>query len=246
MATEQGGKGVYGASVGIMMLETRFPRILGDIGNAGTWPFPVQYRIVRDATPDRVVRHRAEGLIEAFIEVARDLERHGADGLTTNCGFLSLIQDAIQDAVDIPVAASSLMQVPFVDALLPGDRRCGILTISSESLSPDHLRAAGARVDTPIIGTEGGHEFTHKILSDLPQIDFDLCRKDLIDAARRLVTEYSNIGAIILECTNMVPYAAEIRKQTGVPVYSIYTLVCWLQSGLLPRRFPRQIDDPIH
>jgi hypothetical protein len=57
-----GGKSVYGAAVGILMLEARFPRIPGDMGNAQTWPFPVLYKVVRDASPDRVVRHQAQGL----------------------------------------------------------------------------------------------------------------------------------------------------------------------------------------
>jgi hypothetical protein len=34
-----GGKAIYGARVGILMLEARFPRIPGDMGNAETWPF---------------------------------------------------------------------------------------------------------------------------------------------------------------------------------------------------------------
>ena len=58
-----GGKAVYGASVGMLMLETRFPRIPGDIGNAGTWPFPVLYKVVRGASPDHVVRRGAEGFL---------------------------------------------------------------------------------------------------------------------------------------------------------------------------------------
>ena len=80
-----GGKTIYGASVGILMLETRFPRIPGDIGHAGTWPFPVLYKVVKGASPDQVVRHRAEGLLDNFIEAARELVAAGADGITTNC-----------------------------------------------------------------------------------------------------------------------------------------------------------------
>ena len=44
-----GGKAVYGASIGILMLEARFPRIVGDMGNAHTWPFPVCYKVVKGA-----------------------------------------------------------------------------------------------------------------------------------------------------------------------------------------------------
>ena len=246
MTIEQGGKTVYGASVGILMLETRFPRIHGDIANALTWPFPVQYRIVPNASPDRVVRHRASGLVDGFVAAARDLERHGVDGLTTNCGFLSLIQESIQDAVNIPVAASSLMQAPLIDAMLPPGRRCGIVTISRASLSRDHLRAAGVAIDTPITGTEGGREFSKKILDDEPSMDFARCREDVLNAAQSLVDDHREVGAVLLECTNMVPYAADIRKMLGMPVYSIYSMVCWFQSGLMPRRFCHQLDDPVH
>ncbi|MCP4275979.1 MAG: aspartate/glutamate racemase family protein, partial [Gammaproteobacteria bacterium] len=131
----KGGKSIYGASVGILMLEAQFPRIPGDMGNALTWPFPVLYKVVRDATPDRVVRHQADGLLEQFILAARELVDAGADGITTNCGFLALFQDELSSAVQVPVASSSLMQVPLVEQLLPAGKSCGILTISSATLT---------------------------------------------------------------------------------------------------------------
>ena len=90
-----GGKGLYGSRVGILMLETRFPRIPGDMGNGLTWPFPVLYKVVPGATPDRVVRHRSQGLINAFLDAAAELVQLGADGITTTCGFLSLYQREI-------------------------------------------------------------------------------------------------------------------------------------------------------
>src|SRR5687767_3016513 len=114
-----GGKAVYGAAVGILMLEARFPRIPGDLGNATTWPFPVLYKVVRGASPDRVVHKRAEGLLDAFVAAGRELVTDGADGLVTNCGFLSLFQDDLAAACGVPVAASALMQAPLIGRLLP-------------------------------------------------------------------------------------------------------------------------------
>src|ERR1700751_196413 len=90
-----GGKTLYGASIGILMLETRFPRIPGDMGNAETWPFPVLYRVVPRASRRRVVCERSEGLLDEFLAAAADLVRLGADGITTTCGFLSLYQREI-------------------------------------------------------------------------------------------------------------------------------------------------------
>lgn len=242
MTVLRGGKAVYGASLGILMLDARFPRIPGDMGNAETWPFPVQYRVVRGASPDLVVRKKGAGTLQAFIDAARDLVAHGVDGITTNCGFLALFQKEIAAAVSVPVATSALMQVPMIYATLPAGKRVGIITISKASLTPEHLSAAGVPADTPIVGTEGGRTFTTAILDGHPEIDFDACREDLLEAARTMVAQHADVGAMVLECTNMVPYAADIRRETGLPVFSIYTFVTWFQASLLPRRFPLHLD----
>lgn len=232
-----GGKSIYGASVGILMLDARFPRIPGDMGNATTWPFPVLYRVVRNATPDLVVRKGATGTLDAFIEAGRDLVRDGADGITTNCGFLSLFQQELSDALQVPVATSSLMQVDLVNRLLPPGRRAGILTISASTLTPRHLEAAGVPLATPVGSTEGGREFTRAILGNELELDVELARQDNIEAAMALCRSHPDIGALVLECTNMVPYAADIRAATGVPVFSIETFVSWFQSSLVPHRY---------
>ena len=234
----RGGKAVYGAAVGILMLEARFPRIPGDMGNALSWPFPVLYRVVREASPDRVVRRGAEGLLDAFIAAARDLVADGADGITTNCGFLSLYQQELAAAVPVPVATSSLMQVATVNRLLAPGRRAGILTISASSLSPRHLERAGVPPDTPIGTTEGGREFTRVILGNEAELDVAAARADNVDAALALQASHADLGAIVLECTNMVPYAADIRTATGLPVFSIASFVSWFHSALVPPRFP--------
>ncbi len=233
----QGGKAIYGASVGILMLEARFPRIPGDMGNATSWDFPVHYKIVRGASPDRVVRRNAEGLLPDFITAAQELAADGVDGITTNCGFLSLFQNEIAAAVGVPVLTSSLMQVGMVNALLPPGKRAGILTISATTLTPAHLAAAGVPADTPIGTTEGRREFTRAILENEPELDVAAARADNVDAARDLAASHPELGAIVLECTNMVPYAQAIRDATGLTVFSIHNFVTWFQAGLSPKGF---------
>jgi Asp/Glu/hydantoin racemase len=233
-----GGKTVYGATIGILMLQTRFPRIPGDMGNALTWPFPVMWKVVQGATPDRVVRQKAEGLLDAFIEGAREMVAAGADGITTTCGFLSLFQPQLAAALGVPVATSSLMQAPMIQGLLPPGRRVGILTISKPSLTPEHLSRIGVAGDTPVWGTEGGTEFTRRILADDTEMDIDAARADLVNAARDFQAAHPDLGAILMECTNMMPYAADVRRVTGLPVFSILSFVSWFQSALAPPRFP--------
>ncbi len=239
-----GGKTVYGGTVGVCMLDTQFPRIHGDIANARTWSVPVHYRVVPGATPKAAVFEEGKDILDGFIDAARHLVKMGADGITTNCGFLSLFQKQMADAVKVPVATSSLMQVQMVQSLLPKDKKVGILTIHKPSLKKEHLIAANVPLDTPIIGTEEGKEFSRVILNDEKEMDIDLARQDHLEAVEKLLKENSNIGAIVMECTNMSPFAADVRKRFELPVFNIYTFIEWFQSGLLPTRFNPDHDDP--
>jgi Asp/Glu/hydantoin racemase len=234
----RGGKSIYGAPLGILMLEARFPRIPGDMGNGETWPFPVLFRVVRGATPERVVLQGARGLLPEFIAAARDLVDLGAEAITTNCGFLSLFQQEIAEAVGVPVATSSLMQVPWVQATLPPGRRVGVVTVSKGSLTPAHLAAAGVPLDTSVTGTEDGREFFRVLIqAEATDMDVGLAEQDILDAGRALVAAHPEVGAIVLECTNMPPYAAALREAVGLPVYDIYSMISWFHAGLRPRRF---------
>lgn len=225
------------ASVGILMLNTRFPRIPGDIGNVLTWPFPVHFKMVEGASPDQVVHKKGEGLLEPFIEASHELISEGADGITTSCGFLALFQDELSAAVPVPVVTSSLMQVDLVNRLLPPSKRAGVLTILASALTDEHLAKAHVPAGTPIGDTSQGLAFNQAILGNKPEMDIDQARADNIAAALALKADNPDLGALVLECTNMVPYAADMAKATGLPVYSIETFVTWFQSGLSPRRF---------
>lgn len=238
LKADNGGATRDAAPLGIIMLETSFPRILGDIGNSGTWPFPVLYRIVRGASADRVVLGGAIGLLDDFIGAARSLVAQGAAGIATSCGFLAIYQRELAAAVGVPVATSSLMQVPWVQATLPPGRRVGVLTISASTLTPAHFAGVGVAPDTPVVGTENGKEFFRVIVkAEKDDLDIDLARDDIIDAGMRLVRDHADIGAVVLECTNMPPYAAALRQALGLPVYDIYSMITWFYAGLRPRRF---------
>src|SRR5919109_2099435 len=223
----RGGFNQYGFTVGILMLDTRFPRIPGDMGNAATFPFPVRYHRVAGADPDLVVRRGAEGLLPAFVEGARELEREGVGAITTSCGFLIKYQRELARAVRVPVFTSSLLLVPLVHRMLSPGGRVGIMTVNAGTLTPEHLVAAGIGPDVPlaVVGTETEKEFTHALLDDQPELDVDLAREEHVRVARRLVAEHPDVGAIVLECTNMPPYTADIQRETGRPVFDITSLV---------------------
>ncbi len=224
------------AAVGILMLDSQFPRIMGDMGNAYSWPFPVDYQVVPDATPERVIKNDPSTLLAPFITAGEALIDRGARGITTSCGFLSLFQTEMAEALSVPVATSSLMQTRLVNQLLGPMKRAGILTICRSALTPDHLAAAGVPEGTPISTTEGMREFSRAILGNETELDVSLAEKDNIDAALLLASQ-PDVGAIVLECTNMVPYAAAISVATNLPVFSVHNFISWFQAGLTPTTF---------
>jgi len=237
----RGGFNQYGFTVGILMLDTRFPRIPGDMGNATTFPFPVRYHRVAGADPDLVVRRGAEGMLPAFVEGARALEREGVGAVTTNCGFLVKYQRELAAAVAVPVFTSSLLLVPLVHRMLPPGRRVGLMTVNAGALGPEHLAGADIGPDVPlaVAGMEGEKEFTRVLLGDELELDVELAREEHVRVARRLVSEHPDVGAIVLECTNMPPYTADIQRETGRPVFDITTLVRMAHDALVAGRPPR-------
>jgi len=225
------------AAIGILMLDTKFPRLLGDIGHTKTWDFPVHMRVVRGASASQVVEHNPRLLLPEFIKAGHQLISQGCSGLTTSCGFLGLMQTELKDALGVPFASSPLMQLPMIEAMLPAGQEAGVLTISEENLTPEHLAACGARTDTAIAGLPRNGVFAEMIFNDKNDIDIEACRNEICCSAARLVGSGSTIGAIVLECTNLAPYAHDIFKATGKPVYSIVSFLNWFQSGLKPHHF---------
>ncbi|PYO56798.1 MAG: hypothetical protein DMD83_12565 [Candidatus Rokuibacteriota bacterium] len=216
-----------GFAVGVLLLDTRFPRIPGDIGNAATFDFPVRYHRVAGASSDRVVRGDARELLPLFIEGARVLERDGVRAITTSCGFLARFQREMAAAVRVPVFTSSLMLAPLVHRMLAPDRALGIMTVDASALGAEHLAGAGITPEMRVVvaGLETEKEFTRVLLDDLLTLDVEAARAEHVTVARRMLAAHPEVGAIVLECTNMPPYRVDVEAATGLPVFDITTLV---------------------
>ena len=232
-----GGKTVYGARGGILMLDTKWPRPPGDTGNAETWPFPVIYKVVPGASARVVIHEQGRGLGQAFLDGAAELVKAGADGITTTGGFLAIFQDQLAAHVKVPVASSSLLQIPLVQRLLPPGKRVGVLSVHGDRITPEHWQACGAPLDTPVAGTEGGREFTRVLLQDEIEMDYALAEQDILEAGEKLLKKHPEVGALVLECHNLAPYSRALNYLLRIPIYDVYTFVCWFHSGLAPRDF---------
>lgn len=222
--------------LGILMLNTRFPRIPGDIGNPASFAYPVGYEVIEPATVDRIVSVRGPSadVMDAFVEAAGRLIDKGAVGLTTSCGFMAITQKELSGRIQVPVVTSSLCQIPLVQATLPPGKRVGVLTIDSRKLTALHFAGVGAPSDLPIEGVEGGVELTRIIQKDLPELDPKKAEDDVVKAGKKLLAKAPEVGAVVLECTNMAPYSKALAAALDLPVYDIIGLLDWWYRGLVP------------
>ena len=219
------------ATLGLLMLQTRFPRPRGDVGHAQTFDFAVRQAVVRGATPERVVRGRDAAQLQPFIEAARELVAQGCSAIGTSCGFLALWQRELQAALPVPVWSSALLQLGEQQAL---GRRCGVVTIEAASLGAAHFEAVGADPATPVEGISPGSPLQRTLMLDLPTLDEADAQQQVLAAAQRLRARHPQIDTLVLECTNLPPYAAALRRVTGLPVLDVVTLLNGRMASLVP------------
>jgi hypothetical protein len=224
-----GGRTLYGQALGILMLDTHFPRLPGDVGNATTWPFPVHYRIVSGARQHRIMGAEPdESLLAPFLEAARELEQAGVRAITTSCGFLACFQRELAAAVGVPVLTSALLQVPIVAALLGPDRKVGILTERAANLTERHFQGTGwssREIPCVVSGLPPDAVFPQVFIEDGLEAEPAVLERELVQLAAELVRQHPDVGAIVSECTNFVPFSQAMRRASGRPVYDLYTLV---------------------
>ncbi|WP_224008584.1 aspartate/glutamate racemase family protein [Cupriavidus pinatubonensis] len=210
--------------LGVIMLDTVFPRPVGDIGNPATFPFPTRYATVTSASPDHVVFRNAVGLTSRFIEAALQLQNEGCKAIVTSCGFLALQHHDIAARLSVPFASSSLCWLPTLYNVFGGPSNVGILTASARALTVEHIRRLGGHPLSPLEGVAEGTEFSRVILGNQPTGNMRQVGEDVVEAAERLVSRNPQTKAIVLECTNMPPYRDEIVRRTGRPTYDLLDL----------------------
>lgn len=212
--------------LGVVMLDTRFPRPPGDVGHPDAFGVPVRQHVVRGAWPGTIVQTaaglRAAGMAPAFVQAVRALEAGGARAVTTSCGFLVLLQDELQAAARVPVRTSSLLQLP---GLLARQPRVGVLTISAAALGHDHLLAAGVPAnrlaDVLVQGVDPAGEFATAILGNRDTLDVEKAGRDVVEAAVALRQREPSLRAVVLECTNLPPYRQAVEAATGLKTWAL-------------------------
>jgi len=210
--------------IGILLLDEEEPFVVGDPGNPDTFTYSVIHRVVEGATIKRVFAND-ESLIPAFEDAARELQDKGIRAISGCCGMFAQYQSSVADAVDVPVALSSLQQVPLILNSIGAAKRLGILVGSKERIPAikDLLKAGEVqRVVIDGVFESGGAASAFEADGS---IDVNVFREAVTKAATSMVSKKPAIGAILLETSFFAPYSDAVHKKTGLPVFDFVTLI---------------------
>lgn len=241
--TVYGTTNLYGFAIGILMIEGYFPRPPGAIGNATTFPFPVLHRVVKGATGGRTVRElphldpetvEYRTAIAPWLEGAEALERDGVRAITTSCGFTALFQKELTEAVDVPVFATSLLLCPLISRMLKPGKRVGVITADARTLTERHLAGAGVDPESvAIAGLESCSLFEEMSFEDRHDLNLAQLEAEVVGVARGLVETENSIGALLLECSLLPPYAGAVQSAVKLPIFDFTHLVTMVHHAVV-------------
>jgi hypothetical protein len=223
----------YGHEIGILLIACSNPFPPGDVGNAWTYDYPVLYETIHDVTIESLVNEGDRSMAESVVAAARKLRDHGVKAISSDCGYMLLFQKEVAAALDVPVMLSSLLQLPFIASTLAPGAAIGVICANEQRLVPALIQEAYPARIRPlhIIGLEDAPAFRHAILDEKGSLDTEAVEAEVVERAVRLVEDHPEIGAILLECSNLPPYAAAVQRATGRHVFDFVTMIDYMQAA---------------
>lgn len=232
-----GRRAIYGVMLGIIVLDTGFCRLPGDIAHTGTWPFPVQFRVVRGVRPRDVIEGDPRHSLDAFRAAIDELAELGCSAITTSCGFLAALQDELTRHSPVPFLSSALLQIPMIQRILPVGRVPGLIVSDSSALDARHFRGVGVTSGLPMAALPFDGPLLRNMREHAPEVDRPAQEADVMAATAGLLARHPEIGALVFECANLPPYSAAVSRRFGLPVFDIVTLVRWMHLSLQPEEW---------
>jgi hypothetical protein len=209
---------------GLVQLET----MPGNSTNLKSYPFPVRLVRVEGANVETVITHPSQELLANMIRVSKKLvNEEGIKAISTSCGFNAIFQKELSQALDVPVFTSALLQVPFVHNLIGKGKIVGVITANKTALTKEHFHACGITddINVEVMGLENAKEWSKIFEKPDEKFDIDAVTEEIIGVARKGVAKHPEIGAIVLECTDLPSYAAKIREAVNLPVFDFNSMM---------------------
>lgn len=243
----KGDKRYYGEAIGIALLDQidSQPLIPGNVGNASTYDFPVRLKVIKGLhdnpyAPVRDEQSRYTPDVQRTVDTVKELAADGVRAVVMSCGFFSVVQEVLTEEVDIPVFSSPLLLVPLISRMIGKRRKVGILTASKTRLTQEFLEPAGIDDTIPYLveGLEASTEFYACFMGGTrTTLDVDLLRREVVDIAEKFVRANPDIGALLLECSDLPPFAADIQEVTGKLVFDFITFVNAVYQAVVQKRY---------
>jgi aspartate/glutamate racemase len=229
----------YGYTIGMLCAEWNVPFVPGDLNNATTFGFPVRYLAVDGAAGSDVLTGDAAAYGELFVAAAKQLEAEGVRAITGNCGYMAAYQDVVAAAVDVPVFMSSLLQAPMLLRMLAPSQRLGVLVANGKGISEGVLSGAGITDPSRLLvqGLDHKPHFNEVILQEVGTLDEDLMRREVVETAVEIADANPDLGAILLECSDLPPYARAVHEATGLPVFDWAGFIRYVHDATDPRAY---------
>ena len=76
-----------------------------------------------------------------------------------------------------------------------------------------------------------------KLIKCIGRFNSAKMEQEIVGLARNLAAENPEIGAIILQCSDLPPYAWAIQRATKLPVFDMTTLIDWVYRAVVRRPF---------
>ena len=241
----KGGRALYGQAIGILLFDgRRYPVLPGDVANASSYDFPVRLKVVKGLfdvpePPDRWVDRKPPEGARLLRDAAIALRDEGVRAIVTACGFFVGVQDLLAASAGVPVFTSPLMYVPLLSRMV-GNRKIGIVTASKSLLDSAFLHAAGITeaMNVVIEGIEDSHEFyaTH-MGGKRTDMDVDLLRDEIVGNAKRFFERHPDMACMLLECSNLPTFSADIQQATGLPVFDFITFTRFIHASVVQKPY---------
>ncbi len=227
--TQKKGQYVSGYSVGILYLDQCwYPILPGNVANLSTYDFPVRLKRVPNCTTSKVLNGEIS-VLENIIIAAKELEAEGARAISAACGFFGNYQKEVAAAVDIPVYLSSIIQLPWIKSGLKEGKKIGVLTAFEQGMTEGLFKSCGIEDSSSYIISDLSYlpEFSAIINND-GSFDNEIVKKEVVSAAKKLIDANPDIEAVLLECSDLPPYATYIQGEIGLPVFDFISLINWI------------------
>lgn len=224
-----------GYPIGIITVDLPYPKLPGNVANATTFTFPVLYQKVQFEI-ESLFEGKKE-IEETIVNAAKTLEAEGVRAIVGACGYFAHFQRIVAKAVSIPVYLSSLCQIPVITLGLKSDQKILILAASGKDLNQGLFQKLGIRTNNFLIQDIGSLDSFAPIRWSGTRLDNRKLTEDLVEEVCKRVAMYPKIGAILLECSDLPPYALSIQEATGLPVFDFNTMINWVESAVVQRGY---------